>query len=205
MDALRQARKGLRRNTVESDDSGHDSVAGSLADNAAFNTKALPGRREEDGPSKTQRVKAKARTLAHVTAHPLQAAKQRATKQIIANERPWLEDQAAADEALLDAHDTLDHVVAQPIHAAGAQRTEHTIGEATERMQAVEDDREEVQAAWHLARYVRRARVVRRPVTLPPTARYRLYDSEGHYERFNWIKWIGHVRNQVADSDTTSP
>ncbi|KAK4550289.1 hypothetical protein LTR36_003256 [Oleoguttula mirabilis] len=202
MEPLRRARdklRGDRGDHDDHDDSGHDSghdddVADGLAANAAFNTKALPGKGDGEGPSKMQRVKEKAKTIAHATAHPRQAAQSKATKQVIVNERPWLEHQAVADEKLLDAHDTLDRARADDERPAGELPREPVgVDEAKERVQDMEGQREEQQAAWHMSRYVKRARVVRYPIHMPPRSHYHEYGSNGEYRHFKWIKWVGHL------------
>lgn len=176
------------------DDSAHDSVADGLTGNAVFNTKALPGHGDDEGPSKMQRVKEKVQKIAHATAHPRQAAQSKATNQFVVNERPWLDHQAEADEELLDAVDDLDEATGHEGQTpAIGQAGKPGVDEARNKVQNIRGEREELQAAWHLSRYVRRARVVRYPITLPPQSHYEVRDSNGRYQRFKWIKYAGHL------------
>ncbi|KAK5116338.1 hypothetical protein LTR85_009310 [Meristemomyces frigidus] len=199
MEPLRKVRDKLRRDSTTHDESSvHDSVAGGLADNAVFNAKALPGKGDDEGPSKMQRVKDKAQHIAHVTLHPQQSAKGKATRQLVVNERPWLDHQANADEALLDAHDDLEHAAVQAETeeraAPEAEQGKHVpLEEAKDRVRNMEGEREEQQVAWHMSRYVKRARVVRYHIALPPRSNYEVRDSNGKYKHFRWVKWVGHL------------
>ncbi|KAK5135362.1 hypothetical protein LTR08_005304 [Meristemomyces frigidus] len=193
MDSLRKARDKLRHDSVDLEDGDDGTMEDNMADNTVFNSEAMPSKGKPEERSKRQRIKEKAKTIAHVTAHPRQALQQQATKQLVANERPWLDHQEDADVELLDAHDTLEKAQDHLGQATGAPGVVLAVEDAKDRVQAVESEREESQVAWHMSRYVRRARVVRWPVSMPPTSTYHQYDSMGRSQRFFWVKWIGHL------------
>jgi len=187
-------RLSLGHHDGEADDGGdaQDRLPG-ITDNAAFNTAALPDP-EPDARSRKQKVKDKVQSIAHVVKHPRDAAQEHATKQLAVNERPWLRDQADADQELFDAHDALDAVQDKLTGAPTRDHDEEEVRRAVEHTGRVERDRQELEVAWHLSRFVRRARVVHRPLAYPRSVRYRRYDERGEYKSFEWMKWIGHVR-----------
>ena len=109
--------------------------------------------------------------------------------QIAVNERPWFEDQGAADEELFVANDRQEEAIAEESKAVDTS----AVDEARARVEGLETHREEIQVAYHMSRYVTRARVVRRPLIYPHTENYRQYNENGKYAGLNWVKWIGHV------------
>ena len=197
MDSIRKARDKLRHDSGHSvdleDDVDSKNMGDAMTNNTVFNDDAMPSKGKPEERSKLRKMKDKAKNIAHVTAHPRQAIQGAATKKIIANERPWLDHQAGADVELLDAHDTLEEARVHPGQSAGAPGVAGTVEDAKDHVKNLQLEREELKVAWHLTRYVRRARVVRWPVSMPPTNTYRQYDSVGRPKRFFWTKWIGHV------------
>ncbi len=170
-----------------------------ITDNIAFNAAA---RAPEPSVSKTEKVKGKLKSVKHAVAHPHQAAKQRGQKQLlktaVQTERPWLGgDQRAADAELFEAYDELEEHRRHDSHhdsAVKAGSATSPLEDAKARVDEIEEKRTELEVVWHLSRYVRRARVVRRPLAWPPVERYREVGEDGKVERMLWLKWVGHVR-----------
>ncbi|KAK0298105.1 hypothetical protein LTR91_002090 [Friedmanniomyces endolithicus] len=210
MDSLRKLRNSI---THHDHSKPHDAVSldadgnalPEITDNIAFNAGA---REPESSPvSKTERVKEKLQSVRHAVAHPHQAAKQRGQKELLKTavqlERPWLGgDQKAADAELFGAYDELEEQRRHDSHhyddAAGHREADGSVGktplkDAEARVEVVEAKRTELEVVWHLSRYVRRARVVRRPLAWPPVERYREVGADGDVERFLWLKWAGHI------------
>ena len=170
-----------------------------ITDNIAFNADAQSNDVKTTDDSKIDRVKDKFRVATHAVAHPQQAAKQWSQKAmlkaVVPNERPWLDDQTVADDQLFEAYDQLNGAKAEHGKAPAGDGSAVLIHDAQRRVQLLEEQRTELEVAWHMSRYVRRARVVRRPLDFPVRERYRQYTPTGKYERFLWVKWIGHVRS----------
>ena len=190
----------LRGKGIRSDaDKQHDKLRlPGISDNAVFNAEALPDA-EPDGRSRKQKVKEKVHSIAEAVKHPQAAIQAHATMQIAVNERPWLENQAKADEDLFDAHDELEAAEAARARAPGDLQgsDRDKLKHAQHRAKQVELDRQELQVAWHMSHFVSRARVVRRRLAVPDRTAYREYDSDGRLQRFKWVKWIGHVCNML--------
>lgn len=181
-----------------------------ITDSPAFSAKATSPSADE-AKSRKDKLGDGIQKAAKAVAHPRQTAKQHATSKLLANERPYLEDQASADQTWLDAHDQLDSVNAklrdqsldadpsgaepppQPPYDElkdGANRQQQTLED-------VEEERRALHAGWHMSRYVRRARVVQKGALAFPSKRlYEERDAEGQYIGTKWGHWIGHVRCQ---------
>jgi len=192
---------------------GDDHRLPSITDNAAFNANALPDGKE-DVMTKAQKVKYKVKSAAHMTAHPVRTVKERSTKQIVGNERPWLDDQKTADQELFEAHDALEDFQNERLKEDKFEEEEHDalLQSKQKRVRDVEESREEQHAAWHMARNVHRVRAVRRPLAYPPRERYKKFDANGEYAGLHWVKWIGHVcthssiaHNEVVKTLTCQP
>ncbi|KAF2764268.1 hypothetical protein EJ03DRAFT_378752 [Teratosphaeria nubilosa] len=170
-----------------------------LTDTVAFNAEAVPehvaGATDERG--KLEKLKQTAKTVAHATAHPHQTIKQRGqkhlSKTVVPSERPWLDDSVKADEQLLDAHDDLDRLKAEHRQERINNDLAPELEGTARRIDGLEHEREDLAVAWDMARYVRRARVVRRPIKWPLKERYHVQGPDGRVEGFNWMKWIGHL------------
>ncbi|KAK0993077.1 hypothetical protein LTR91_008139 [Friedmanniomyces endolithicus] len=202
MDSLRK----LRDVVTHHDHSKPDAVSldadgnalAEITDNIAFNAAA---RAPEPSVSKTEKVKGKLKSVKHAVAHPHQAAKQRGQKQLlktaVQTERPWLGgDQRAADAELFEAYDELEEHRRHDSHhdsAVKAGSATSPLEDAKARVDEIEEKRTELEVVWHLSRYVRRARVVRRPLAWPPVERYREVGEDGKVERMLWLKWVGHI------------
>ncbi|TKA83482.1 hypothetical protein B0A55_00551 [Friedmanniomyces simplex] len=197
MDSLRKVRDivGHHHDNVDAVEQDEDGCAlPEITDNIAFNANARP---EEPTPSKTEKVKEKLKLVKHAVAHPHQAAKQRGQKQVlktaIQTERPWLGDQKVADAELFDAYDDLEHERAEACQDPSRHDSADPLHEAEARVDDIEDKRTELEVVWHMSRYVRRARVVRKPLAWPPMERYLQFGANGKYERLLWVKWVGHI------------
>ncbi|KAK4556243.1 hypothetical protein LTR86_006940 [Recurvomyces mirabilis] len=188
MDVVRKAREAIKGGHHTDDE---PELPG-FSDNAAFNKDAYPDS-EQDTRSKTQKVKDKVKSIKDATVHPRAKAQQKFTEHIKINEQPWLDSQGSANEELFEAHDALDEAKEEVLpNLPDEERAtkEHAL---RTRVQAVEEQRMELQIAWHMDRYVRRVRAVRRPLVYPRQERYRCYDAGGKYEGLQWVKWIGHL------------
>ncbi|KAK5115478.1 hypothetical protein LTR62_001137 [Meristemomyces frigidus] len=188
MEAVRKARKALSGGDHTDD---VQELPG-FTDNVAFNKDALP-EDEQDSRSKTQKVKDKAKSLKHAVAHPRTHLQQKVTQQIAINEQPWLHNQETANEDLFEAHEDLDDATENVLPGLPEKQRvtkEHAL---RSRVQEVEETRLELQVAWHMGRYVRRVRAVRRPLAYPQREGYKRFDSQGKYEGLNWVKWVGHL------------
>lgn len=158
----------------------------------------IDGENDEER-SKLEALKSKASSIRRAVVHPRQTLKERPQKtlanQFILTERPWLEDEQKADQKLEEAYDAL-HIAQescrqQPRNAVLLA----SIREAERRISHLEEKREEIEVAWHMSRYVHRARVVRHAMSMPSkqAPEFRRLDDKGQNERFLSIKWIGHL------------
>ena len=199
MERLKKAIDKARGDDIHCDGDGDDGRLPGITDNAAFNTNALPDGKE-DVMTKAQKVKHKVKSAAHITAHPIRTVKERSTKQIVGNERPWLDDQKAADQELFEAHDALEDLQNEKLLEDELEHEERDalLQSRQARVQDVEESREEQHAAWHMARNVHRVRAVRRPLAYPPRERYKKFDANGEYAGLNWVKWVGHVCTHLS-------
>ncbi|KAK0326742.1 hypothetical protein LTR82_002585 [Friedmanniomyces endolithicus] len=205
MDSLRKLRNSIshhdhsKPDAVSLDSDGN--ALPEITDNIAFNAGA---RDPEPSVSKTEKVREKLKLVKHAVAHPHQAAKQRGQKQLLKTavqiERPWLSgDRKAADAELFEAYDELEEHRRHDSHHDAANSNKppgagsSALQNAESRVEAIEEKRTELEVVWHLSRYVRRARVVRRPLAWPPVERYREVGEDGEVERFLWLKWVGHI------------
>ncbi|KAL9092412.1 MAG: hypothetical protein Q9159_000920 [Coniocarpon cinnabarinum] len=163
---------------------------GTFAQNG--NTQQPKQRRFVDGVKKTARA----------VAHPREAAKSHATSKVIANERPWLNNQADADEEYLEAHDVRDATVNKlrrktqdPNGVEPAQEElQDAVAQQQKTLDQVEEERLQLQVGWHMSRYVNRARIVQRSsLAFPKKSLYEERDAQGRYIRTDWGRWIGHL------------
>ncbi|KAL9052283.1 MAG: hypothetical protein Q9162_005485 [Coniocarpon cinnabarinum] len=163
---------------------------GTFAQNG--NTQQPKQRKFVDGVKKTARA----------VAHPREAAKSHATSKVIANERPWLNNQADADEEYLEAHDVRDATVNKLRRKTqdpnGVEPAQEELQDAVVQQQKtldqVEEERLQLQVGWHMSRYVNRARIVQRSsLAFPKKNLYEERDAQGHYIRTDWGRWIGHL------------
>lgn len=191
MDKLRQLRdRGRHEN--DHDDVGETPV---LDDNVAYNSAVVPENIEGvEGPTRKEKLKNKVEIFKHAIAHPHQSIKQNQQKALIKgltlSERPSLHDQAKGDEQIWEAHDRL--------RVAKEQQELHPednflgiqVESAEQHVQQLESDREQMQVAWHMGRYVHRARAVQYGLEYPnaTSERYSKLDPVSRKKNFLWLK-----------------
>ena len=195
----------------------HDSNAGAAKEDQLEKPFSLANKNnshidneDEEEESKLEALKSKASSIKRAVVHPRQTLKERPQRtlanQFILTERPWLEDEQKADKKLKEAYEALriakEDLRQQPRNAVLVAN----VHEAENRISELEEKREEIEVAWHMSRYVHRARVVRQAMSVPSKdgLEYRKLDSNGQDERFLWVKWLGHVCISVLREATQS-
>ena len=113
MKALSKIRDHLGRHDDLPDESRNDpSMNAPSSDPSPDVSTTLRNHGEAVEPSKTEKLKEKAKTFQHAIQHPRQAIKQHPQKnfvdQFVLNEQPWLADQAKANFELFEAYDALE-------------------------------------------------------------------------------------------------
>ncbi|EME39270.1 hypothetical protein DOTSEDRAFT_75107 [Dothistroma septosporum NZE10] len=171
-----------------------------LDDNAAFNTDFSPASLDgTEVASRREKWRNKVEIVKHAIAHPHQSIKQNQQKALVkgfsVSERPWLNDQVKGDEQLWEAHNRLrvakEHRQLRPNdNLLGVQ-----VRNAERRVQQLEADRQQLEVAYHMGRYVHRARAVQYGLEYPraTSERYSESDPAALGKRFLWLKWLGHV------------
>jgi len=177
-----------------------------LTDQVPFNARATPPDTAGVDDSRTSLEKKwdKTKRVGHTFAHPVKAAKEKRSRglveQLVPEERPWLHDQTKGDAQLLSTFDDIEenqqhqqHQSCARVEGEGKKVEGEEVEEARAKAKRLEQQRSQLEVHWHMARYVRRARVVRGPLAWPERARYRVRDVRGVVvEDRRWV-WMGHV------------
>jgi hypothetical protein len=173
---------------------GSDSGQGDLFSDPAFNpTIVLNGKRAERTSSPAPSLKDKLKTANNTVAHPRRTIRNKVTRtaagKISTVQRPFLS--GGHDRDLLAAQDELDEVIpsqssAPGTETSGCESDEHS---AQQKVEKVEEARENAKIAWAIGRHVQRVRVVERMPHRPWKRQFVERNPSGQ-EKLRWDVWI---------------
>lgn len=187
---------------VAKDDAHDDDIDGGgwtpLNDEPAFNSSQLKHRQAAGGPG-VRRTSRTLRGLRQSIIHPKATIKSKAARSTASRlsrvERPFLSQEA--DLELLHAHEKLEQAE-EGMPSRGNLDTEPSsvVCSKKDRVQELEAHRESLRIAWTTGRHVQRVRVVPKGMfSQPKSSTFRIKDGEGKDIGFNWMEWLGQVRN----------
>ena len=187
---------------INESESDEDGVFDSIEHNAAFQTDALV-KKKRFRPGKTaDKTKNNIKSLGKAIVHPVDSIKSKATRttagQLSKAERPFISQDA--DREYLEAHDNLKRAESTSSSKQGTSDEEQDfiVGGHREKLKEIEEHRESLQAAWTTSRHVRRVRVVpKRHIGFPNIEHLTEKDEHGGIRRYDWLQWLGHVREYV--------
>lgn len=185
-------KKTLKRFTLINHDDdpmdADDAEIPGITDNPSFNV----GRLADD--QQTDTARSKLHSIGRAIVHPRQAAKQRAALQFEPSKHPHLSPEA--DQELIEAHEDLHSITQVTL----SDVDDANVDAKADRLIRLQHDRQAEQDAWITARHVKRARVARTGlVQFPRGPYYRVVDEEGHFVRFDWARYVGHLLLYLSD------
>ena len=176
-----------------------------LNDEPAFNPSQLKHRHSAGAPG-TRRTSRTLRGLRQSIIHPKTTIKSKATKSTASRlsrvERPFLSQEA--DLEYLHAHDKLEQAKeGMPSQRNLDSEPSSVVCSKKDRVQELEAHRESLRIAWTTGRHVQRVRVILKgSFPHPRSSTFRIRDAKGNDTGFNWMEWLGQVRNLFRRTGT---
>ena len=186
-------------------ESEDDGVFDPIEHDPAFQMSSLV-KKKRFRPSKTaDKTKNNIKSLGRAIVHPVDSIKSKATRttagQLSKADRPFLSQDA--DKKYLEAHDDLKRAesTTSSIQGTSDEEQESIVGGHREKLKEIENHREGLRVAWTTSRHVRRVRVVpKRHIGFPSFPKeddFTEKDAPWYSRRYDWLKWLGHVRCHV--------
>ena len=179
---------------------GDGEVLKGIRRDPAFSPGSLKDTQRKTKPESATSAAAILASAGSVIAHPVEAIKSKATRttagKLAKVQRPFLS--ADADLDFLEAHDELDRVESTRTskRATSDDDRDSLVEEQKEKIEQLKAQRESLRVAWTTTRFVKRVRVVpKRHLDFPEREAFVKDASEKKiWARYDWLKWIGHVR-----------
>ena len=179
---------------------GDGEVLKSIRRDPAFSPGSLKDTQRRTERESATSAAAILRSAGSVIAHPIAAAKSKATRatagKLAKVQRPFLSKDA--DLGFLEAHDELHRVESTRTskHATSDDDRDSFVEEQKEKIEQLKAQRESLRVAWTTTRFVTRVRVVpKRHFDFPKRAAFVKDAGEKKiWARYDWLKWMGHVR-----------
>ncbi|KAI9717850.1 MAG: hypothetical protein M1828_007089 [Chrysothrix sp. TS-e1954] len=189
-----------RHPSKESLDEGGDGTAPTnITENAAFNTRRVFHKDEEENGNIVTKATQKLHGAARAVAHPRDAAKKAAAGRLTVRENSYLKPEADAE--LLSAQEDLEDAVAS---ADGTIEDETHKNLSRKRVADLEEDRDTMRAAWVTGRHVKRVKAMRRnTVPYPQRHQYWTAASNDNKPRFRWESYLGHMLLYISQDFTS--
>lgn len=192
-----QAKRALGRSTDDVGAAEHETEFDSTLDEGSTNGTVFAYTKDFQRGHKTigdvvQDGLGLAKNAAKVVIHPMHHPKSKAAGALTAaTEHPFLSEEA--DHELLQAHDEMKKATPAPF--SDNQQAWDELGEKREKFDKLQNDRQARQDAWVLGKHVDRVRVVPlRLIDYPKGSDFHEYDSDGEHVRWQWERYVGHVR-----------
>lgn len=163
----------------------------------AFNPGQITKSKQTSPSVAAEKTRDVVKSVGSAIAHPKDAIKGKITRttagQLSKTDRPYLSKNADLD--YLRAHDNLKS--AESTSSSRGETSDEdngaTVGHHKDKLREIEAQRESLRAAWTTSRHVRRVRVVpKRQINLPQDDFFVQRDANGHYVRYDWLKWLGY-------------
>lgn len=181
---------------------GEEEVVQTIRGDPAFNPGYLRDKKKSKRESAVNAVVSLGSVGTSIV-HPVDAIKGKATRTTAGKlskvQRPFLSKDA--DLEFLEAHDELDRAESTRTsrQATSDDDRDSLVEGRKDNVEKLKAQRESLRVAWTTTRFVTRVRVVpkrhfefpRREVFVKDTAEKRVW------ARYDWLKWIGHVRFQI--------